>query len=128
MILRGIEIDKTKLYSKDELLTHLKENGESDKALSSVRDAYQEAFGNELMWRYPISDGLHAGTMIVTVKEGFISLPFNCMDETEYEFFELDRAAMFNEDALQCFITDWKDFSDDLLGALNDMLAIVKKM
>ena len=78
------------------------------------------------MWRYPISDGLNAGVLIVTVKEGFISLPYNCMDETEYEIYELDRAAMFNEEALQCFIQDWISFSDDLLRALNDMLKITQ--
>lgn len=126
MRLCGIDVDKSKLYSKDALITHLKENGESDRALSPIRDFHLETFGNELMWRYPISDGQHAGVAIVTVKEGFVSLPYYCTDETEYELFELDHVAMFDEDALQYFISDWISFSDDLHGALNDMLKIMQ--
>jgi len=126
MQLRGIEVDKSKLYTKEALISHLNENGGSDRALSSVRTFYHETFGNELMWRYPISDGLHAGALIVTVQEGFVSLPYNIMNEDEYEIYELDRVCLFNEEALQHFITDWVSFSDDLLGALNDMLKITQ--
>ena len=127
MNLRGIDVNKSKLYSKEELIIHLKENGESDLALSSIKEFYQETFGNELMWHYPISDGFHAGVMIVTVKEGFVSLPYNRVDETDYEIFEIDHMSMFDEGSLQCFISDWSSFSDNLLGALNDMLKITKR-
>ena len=126
MKLRNIDIDKSKLYSKDALIQLLNEDGGSYSGLYKIREYYQETFGNELVWHYPLSDGLHAGVMIVTVKEGFISLPYNRMDETEYEIYELDRASMFNEDALQCFIQDWMNFSDELLNALNDMLKITQ--
>ena len=126
MLINGATIDKTKLYSKESLIAHLRENGESDRALSAIREYYFETFGNELIWRYPISDGMHAGVEIAAVKEGFVSLPYDCMDKTEYEIFELDRITLFNEEAIEVFMADWKSFSDDLLSVLNDMLRIIQ--
>ena len=127
MLLNGTNIDKAKLYTLGALIEHLKENGESDSALSSVREYYFEAFGNELIWRYPISDGMHAGAVIVPVKEGFASLPYHIIDRDEYEIFELEHIKLFDEDALQHFIDDWKMFSDDLLTVLNEMLLISQR-
>jgi len=126
MIINGATIDKSNLYSKEDLLMLLRENGESDRALSPIREQYLDTFGNELIWRYPISDGMNAGVEIIVVKEGFLSLPYNIIDKEEYEIFELDRACLFDEDALEIFISDWKSFSDDLLGALTDMLCIIQ--
>ncbi len=126
MRINGTEIDASKLITKDELLAHLRENGESDRALAGIREQYQEAFGNELIWRYPISDGKHMGTFIVTVREGFISLPYDAIDREDYELLELDYAAMFDADAMRVFIDDWQSFSDDLMSAMTDMLRILR--
>jgi hypothetical protein len=125
MRISSVDIDVEKLVSKDTLLEELRSGESCDRDLADIRSRYYSTFGNELIWRYPISDGYHAGVTIVTVKEGFLSLPYHEMTETDYEIFELDKAAMFDEDALMCFIDDWKSFSDDLLGALGDMLKIV---
>lgn len=127
MLLSGANVDKTKLYTLDSLIGHLKENGESDRALSAIREYYFETFGNELAWRYPLSDGKNAGVVIVAVREGFAGLPYDIVDKNEYEIFELDCVTLFNEDALQCFISDWESFSDDLLSVLNEMLRITQK-
>ena len=126
MIICGIEIDTAKLISKDDVLEQLRDSGESDCALSDVRGRYNELFGNDLIWRYPISDGTFAGVTIVTVKEGFLQLPYDNMEKTEYELFELDKASLIDEDELERFIDDWKMFSDDLLTALGDMRFIVQ--
>lgn len=126
MILGGIQINPDKLISKDELLQFLRENGESDRALSHIRERYQAEFGNELIWLYPVSDGKHMGTFIAAVKEGFISLPYDCADREDYELLVLEDAAMFDEDAMQAFIDDWRSFSEDLLSAMNDMLHILR--
>jgi len=127
MEINGIRIDVSKLLSKDELLEELKNGGASDRALADIRNRYYEEFGNELIWRYPISDDEHAGVSIVVVKEGFLSLPYYEMDKSEYELFELDHAALFDSDTLQYLIDGWKAFSDDLSSALNDMLNIIRK-
>jgi hypothetical protein len=126
MKLAGIEVDTSKLLDKQELLDYLTVNGATDRSLANIRDRYHEAFKNELMWRYPISDGKHMGTFIVTVKEGFVSLPFDEADKEDYEQLILEDSSMFDEDAMTFFIDDWVLFSDDLLSAMNDMLKIIK--
>ena len=126
MNIRGVNIDPDKLLSKDELLKILHDNGEHDRGLSHVRERYQAEFGNELIWRYPITDGMHMGTFIVVIKEGFISLPFDEADSENYEVLVLDDAAMFDDDAMDVFITDWRSFSEDLLSAMFDMLRILR--
>lgn len=124
MKINGIEVDTSKLMSKQELLDYLKENGESDRTLSDIRERNYELFNNELMWLYPISDGKHLGTFIVPVQEGFVSLPYDTVDEENYELLEMDDAAMFDAEAFDYFISDWESFSNDLLGALRDMRSV----
>ena len=75
--INGIKFNPQNLMSKDELLEFLKDNGESDRALSRIRERQYDGFGNELIWRYPISDGKYLGTFIAAVKEGFVSIPYD---------------------------------------------------
>lgn len=125
MVIDGIQIDMDKLISTDELMECLKEHGETDCALSYIRDRYQNQFDNELIWRYPISDGWHMGTYIVCTKEGFISIPYDEISKDEYEILLLDDAVMLDEDVLKCFIDQWKVYSDILLGAMTDILRTI---
>ncbi len=117
----GAEFDPKQLMSKDELIAFLYENGESDRALAHIRERNQELCGNELIWRYPISDGKHTGTFIVAVQEGFISIPYDVIDKEDYEMLELEDVSMFDDEALEYFISDWNLFSDDLLQAMTDI-------
>ena len=127
MVINGIQFDPQQLMSKDELLDFLRENGESDRGLSKIRERHHETYGNELMWRYPISDGMHLGTFIVAVKEGFISLPYDSVDREEGELLELQDASMFDGESMDYFIDDWRSFSDDLLGVMKDMWVALGK-
>ncbi len=115
------EFDPAKLMSKDDLIAFLRENGESDRALSRIRERNQEMFGNELVWYYPISDGAHMGTFIAAVQEGFVSLPYDAADKEDWELLVLDDAAMFDDEAMEIFISDWQTFSEYLLQAMKDM-------
>ena len=100
------EIDANKLLSRSELLELLEENGESDRAMAKVRERYMKDFGNELVWLYPISDGKHTGTFIVTVREGFISVPYDIIDADDYEILELKETAVFDAESMGIFIDD----------------------
>jgi len=126
MTINSIHIDKQKLLSKSEVLECLRENGEDDRALAHIRDYYNNIFGNELTWRYPISDGKFLGTFIIIIKEGFLSLPYDSVEREDGELLELSGAALFDKDAIQCFIDDWRLFSEDLLNAMSDMLHILQ--
>ena len=126
MKISGIEIDPANLLSKDNLFAILREGGESDRALEPVRERYDTEFGNELIWRYPISNGYHMGVFIVPIQEGFISLPYNVIDEEQYELLELDDASMFDAEAMQFFIDEWSSYSEALIGAMSDMQRILR--
>jgi hypothetical protein len=126
MTINGIEIDPSKLLSKQELLDYLETGGGTDRSLGEIRERYHSEFGNELAWLYPISDSVHAGGSIVAVKEGFAWLPYDWVDKKHFEIYELDQAKMFDEESLEYFIDDWVGVSDDLLWAMNDMLCALK--
>jgi len=127
MTISGVQIDHEKLMSKNELLDYLRENGEDDKALAKIRENYYEIFENELIWRYPISDGIHLASCIVVVQEGFLNLPYDDVDGHYGELYELDDAKLHDEDSLQLFLDDFKLFADDLISALTSMHAITAK-
>ena len=125
MTVNDIRIDPAKLMPMGDLLGFLRENGEDDRALAKIRERQYEEYGAEAIWRYPISDGLHLGTFIVPVKEGFISLPYDSVDKHDGELLELGEAALLSADAMQFFIEDWLSFSDDLLSAMRDMQSML---
>ena len=125
--INGIAIDTSKLPTKQALLEHLKEDGGTDRGLVELRSEQSELFGNELMWHYPITDGYHAGFVVVAVQEGFLCLPYHEIYKEDYEIFELDKAELLDADSLANYISEWESFSTDLLGALNDMLGVLKE-
>jgi len=121
MIINSKNIDESKLWPAATLLDHLRTNGASDRILADVRRAYEEAFGVDLTWRYPLSDGVHAGTTIVAVREGFLCLPYDRMDASDYELFDLDSAYLMDGGVPGVFIMERVAFSNDLLSSLCDM-------
>lgn len=127
MKLLTYDVDVTKLLTRAELLDFLEEDGASDRSLAKVRERYMDQFGNEMVWRYPISDGMHTGTFIVCVQEGFISLPYDVIDAEDYEMLELQDAAMYDAESMRIFIEDWETFSKDLTGAMQEMLRILSE-
>jgi len=126
MIIDKTQIEEQKLLAKSEMLECLRAYGEDYRALSRICDYYHNIFGNELVWRYPISDGLHPGTFIVIVKEGFLSVPYDAVDLEDGELLILSDAVMFGADDFQFFIEDWRSYSEDLLNAMSDMQRILR--
>ena len=113
--------DWDKLMNTEDVKDYLYRNGCSDRALSEIREAYLEEFGNELCWRYPISDEKHLGAFILVVQEGFLHIPYDCVYYEPYELLEMDDIALHNAESLELFLADWINFSDDLVDALNAM-------
>ena len=114
------------LMSAKEILAYLKDNDSTDRTLSDIRLRYYAAHGNELCWRYPISDGIHAGAFILATKDGYMSLPYNSMDEEDYEILVLDDAVFHDPASLTTFLSDWEDFSADLTDAMREMCRILE--
>ena len=119
------EIDTAKLLTQAEVLELLKENNETYQALAEIGNRYHDAFGNELIWHYPISDGDHSGSYFVLVQEGILSIPYNTVEPTIYEIFESQYATMLDEAGIQFCIDNWIPFSDDLLSAMKAMQQIL---
>jgi hypothetical protein len=121
MTIDGVEVDASKLASKDEIIAILKNGSGSDSSLSEVRADYFERFGNDLIWTYPISDGTYNGYTIVPVKEGFLALPFDYVEGSEYEIFEVDNAALLGADDFEHLISIWQSYSKSIVAAMTDM-------
>lgn len=124
--------DKTIPFSalkpKEALIDYLEENGASHTSLMDFCAAYLERFGNELCWPYPISDGMHQGTLLILVREGILSLPYDETDKEDYELFCLEDAAMFRSSGeMQNFIDDWRTFELDLKQAMYAMFRYLKE-
>jgi len=122
----GITLDFSKLLSKDALLQYLEENGATDRTLADIRNRYESEFGNELMWRYPLSAGLHAGAFIIPVQEGFLSIPYDETDAQEYELLTLEGAGLMDEDELALFCNDLKSYTDAFCSAMEDAANILR--
>ena len=123
-LLRNLNTDA--LLPAKEALEYLKDNGSTDCTLSDIRLRYYAAYGNELCWRYPISDGIHAGAFILVTKDGYLSLLYNSMDEDEYEILMLDDATFHDSASLATLLSDWEDFSADLTDAMCEMCRILE--
>ncbi len=123
-LLRNLNTDA--LLPAKEALEYLKDNGSTDCTLSDIRLRYYAAYGNELCWRYPISDGIHAGAFILVTKDGYLSLPYTSMDEDEYEILMLDDATFHDSASLATLLSDWEDFSADLTDAMCEMCRILE--
>jgi len=126
MTINDFVFDPKELMSKDELIEFLREHGENDRALTRVRDANIEKFGNELMWHYPIMDGFCLGTFIIPILEGFLSVPYSFVDVEDYEQLDLDNAYIFDVKSMGYLLDHWKAYSGDLVSAMTDMLRILR--
>ena len=126
MIINKTQINRDNLMTKAEILDCLRANGEDGWALSHIYEHYYNIFGNELVWRYPISDGKHLGVFIVIAREGFLSVPYDSVDCNDGELLKLSDATMFDADDFEFFIKDWRSFSEDLVSAMSDMQRILR--
>lgn len=106
------------LKSKDEVVEFLKAHGGNYEALSDIVEAYHEACGEELCWHYPITDELHTGTYILRVKEGALALPYNLVDENDFEVFCVDEIKLLDAASMDILIDEWSSYSYELLKAM----------
>lgn len=115
----SLTVDLDKLMSKDEVLKYIEVHGGNYEALCELCEQYLNMFGNELHWHYPIvTENLFAGTHILLVKEGAVALPYNIIDEHNFEVFCLEDAELLDSESMKNFLTEWQDFSSDLFGAM----------
>lgn len=127
MMFDGIKINPSQLYSRQEVIDILKDGGSSDRALSGIREKYDEKFGNELIWRYPIMVGIALGTVIIPVQEGFLSIAYDEITPEDYKIYDLDNEFLLSADDIKQMKTDWDSYSRELISALQSMWQIQYK-
>ena len=125
--LPGASIRMNNLKSRQELMAYMKKNGSTHSVLMEFCEPYRKQYHNELCWSYPISDGKHLGTFLILVREGILSLPYDEADKEEYEIFCLEDARMADAKAMEIFIEDWENFSQDLRLAMQSMLDFYRR-
>ena len=99
----NMNLDPTTLPCMDDLLARIRAGGGTDRALADLREEQMETYQNELIWRYPISEGNSAGGFITPVREGILWIPYDEMEREEGEILILDDACLLNADACIAF-------------------------
>lgn len=123
----NMKIDPSELPSRDELLSRLREDGGTDRALGHLREEQYEKYGNELDWRYPISEGMAAGGFVLPVREGILWIPYDEMEREEGEILLLDDAHLLDEDACEIMADDLRRYADGLCAMLKEASVICKE-
>ena len=124
----NMNLDPATLPSKDDLLARIRADGETDRALADLREEQMETYQNELIWRYPISEGTAAGGFITPVREGILWIPYDEMDREEGEILLLDEACLLTEDACTAFEEDFRYYAAGLCSMLLEAAAICKQL
>ena len=119
-------LDKSKLMSRAEVLAFLRENGEHEPSLALLSDQYENQFGIDPIWRYPLSDDRHNGAFIVPVQEGYLWVPYDEVDSEYYEILLPEMATMLNTECCEYFFNSLREYTADLcdvLEAIKDELS-----
>lgn len=124
----NMNLDPATLPSKDDLLARIRADGETDRALADLREEQMETYQNELIWRYPISEGTAAGGFITPVREGILWIPYDEMEREEGEILLLDEACLLTEDACTAFEEDFRYYAAGLCSMLLEAAAICRQL
>lgn len=117
----GMLLDQKALRTETELMRDLNSQGGIDAALDKTRELYTEKFGNQLIWRYPFSDNMQGGGVIVPLQEGFLFLPYSTVTEEFGALYDLRHAHFLTLQAVQTMQTECKAYMNGLLAALDDI-------
>lgn len=117
-------LDKSKLMTKKEVLAFLNENGENEPSLALISDRYETDFGINVVWKYPLSDDMHSGAFIVPVREGFLWVPFDEVDNEYYEILLTDEVSLLDAECCAHFQDTLRKYTDDLCTVLEALRQI----
>lgn len=121
LLFMGLKIEKSKLYDMGRLLSMLDKCGGHDSALNQVRDTYTTLFGNQLIWKYPFSDNMQGGGVIIPVQEGFLFLPYSHVCSDNGALYQLCAAELLSAENIRTLQEECKSYVKGLLAALEDM-------
>lgn len=124
----NMELDPMKLPTKHELLVRIRDDGGTDRALANIREEQTEMYRQELMWRYPISEGTSAGGFVTPVREGILWIPYNEMEREEGEILVLEEARLLSADECHIMTDDYRFYADGLCAMLREAETICEQL
>lgn len=122
----GLNLQPALVPTRAELLKELNAHGSGWSGISALCYRQDGQTGQELTWRYPISDGNFAGGFITLIQEGVLWIPYNEIDTWNGERLLLDEAHLLDENACQILADDIRTYADGLCDALKDAAAICR--
>ena len=124
----NMEIDPSDLPTRVELLDRIRRSGGTDRALADIREEQMVNYQNELIWRYPISEGMAAGGFVTPVREGILWIPYDEMEREEGEILLLEDACLLSADDCNAFEEDFRYYADGLCSMLREAAAICEQL
>ena len=86
------------LVSMSEVIELLTNGSQRFIDLEPIRKKYEEKFGDEQCWSFPVCDGVHLGAVILPVQEGVLYLPYDNLDSECYEQFVTENACLLEKE------------------------------
>ena len=123
----GGVISGRKLLSKNEILICLDMNGRNERALTLIRDRNEDMFGADLMCHIPISDGSCLGIFLVPVKEGFLVLPYDAVDQYQGELITIKEAQLLDRGDLHFLLKDIETVFKGLARNIREAIKVEKR-
>lgn len=120
------ELNPVELPTMKELLAEIVDNGGTDAALAKLREKQQEKYRNDLIWRYPISQGTAAGGFIMPVREGILWIPYDEMEKEAGEILLTDDAELLDEDTCEIMAGDFARYAEQLCDMLRQAAKICR--
>lgn len=111
--------DPEKLLSQQELIDMLEAWGGHDRALSHLREHYDNELGSDPIWRYPISLDTCNGGFLVPVKEGYLFIPYDEVDAEDYEILMLDKTCLMDAETCAYMARECQGYTDALCEELH---------
>lgn len=119
----NIDVEPLQLFTKARVLSLMYYNGANGATLDMIREQYNNLFGCELVWRYPILDSVDDGCVIIPVREGFLRLPYDEQFADTCEYYQTKNAGILTCNDIRTLLQELNAYSNDLQAALVEMLA-----
>lgn len=124
----NMNLDPATLPCKDDILARIRADGGTDRALADLREEQMETYQNDLIWRYPISQGTAAGGFVMPVREGILWIPYDEMEREEGEILMLQDACLLDADACSYMADDYQAYAKGLCSMLREAADICEQL
>ena len=124
----NLSLNPDELPTMKDAIAEIDNLGGTDIALDKLRMRQMEKYNDELIWRYPISDGDSAGGFIMPVREGILWIPYDEMKKETGELLLTRDAHLLSEDTCEMMADDFASYADELCNMLRQSARIARSV